>query len=308
MAKGERIVDAWYSSVFDDGALVVGTKCKFDRVGLRCFEIEPAYGDASEWIHDTNALTDEYVTLEDGSKLRAADGVVFDYLSGGTTGSGGGWLCGRDSAVTSWHSVPLSEDGVRRLSGAAELFARLRMGQVREVVGRAVGITQWHDVPADVVEALDSAGMLVHGMESPSASHAISSEHVGREAHVLYELHQVLRRSLDERAKSRLPHRYRNEWRVAQTAPLRLSGLPLPKVSVETGGPDVPAQVGEMFTASLPEHLIAPVFKAWTVADALAHGQLVRGFREAFAGHLEAGVLESVLSVIKVAEAGLPPF
>jgi hypothetical protein len=76
--QGDAVVDALYTSVFDDGAVVCTSKCKFDPNSLRVFDIETA--ENADDANDTNARTDEYVTLPDGTVLRDADSdVTFDY-------------------------------------------------------------------------------------------------------------------------------------------------------------------------------------------------------------------------------------
>jgi hypothetical protein len=69
---GHMAVDATYSTMWDNGVTVT-TRCRFDRASMRCFDIEGADVDGVE------VLEDEYVTLADGTELRAADGVDFEY-------------------------------------------------------------------------------------------------------------------------------------------------------------------------------------------------------------------------------------
>jgi hypothetical protein len=60
--------------VFDDST-VITTPCRYDESSKRAFNIEASSID----VDDANALTDEFVTLPDGTKLRDDDGVEFDY-------------------------------------------------------------------------------------------------------------------------------------------------------------------------------------------------------------------------------------
>ena len=67
---------ARYTSVFDEG-LVCTSRCRYAPAARVAFAIAlAANADAAAHAH---ALTDEYVTLADGTVLREADGVTFDY-------------------------------------------------------------------------------------------------------------------------------------------------------------------------------------------------------------------------------------
>ena len=72
------IIDAHYTTVWDDGVQAIRTKCKFDTETLRCFDIQKSNVDA-----DTLEILDrEYVSIEiDGEEFRLTeeDGVEFDY-------------------------------------------------------------------------------------------------------------------------------------------------------------------------------------------------------------------------------------
>jgi hypothetical protein len=70
---GDALVqDATYTSVWDNGS-TVPSACKYDPVAKRVHSIETAD------VTVEGTLEDEYVTLTDGTELREADGVVFDY-------------------------------------------------------------------------------------------------------------------------------------------------------------------------------------------------------------------------------------
>ncbi len=75
--EGLPVVKALYTSVFDDGAVVCTSGCDYDPNSGTVENIETAANSAD--ADNTNALTDEYVTLPDGTVLRAQDGVDFDY-------------------------------------------------------------------------------------------------------------------------------------------------------------------------------------------------------------------------------------
>jgi hypothetical protein len=70
-------MEATYTSVFDDVDSVT-TPCKYDPRTKRVFDIRDV-GDGVVILTDANSLTDEFVTLPDGTELREADGVKFDY-------------------------------------------------------------------------------------------------------------------------------------------------------------------------------------------------------------------------------------
>jgi len=71
----EMPVQATYTCVFDD-SVVYESPCLYNKATKTVTDIEIA--DESD-NNDLNALTDEYVTLQDGTKLREADGVTFNY-------------------------------------------------------------------------------------------------------------------------------------------------------------------------------------------------------------------------------------
>lgn len=67
---------ATYTSVFD-GSVSCTSPCLFDEDARVVSDIEPAENNADAEF--THAITDEYVTLPDGTELREEDGVKFDY-------------------------------------------------------------------------------------------------------------------------------------------------------------------------------------------------------------------------------------
>ena len=69
---------ATYTSVFDDSVSCVSA-CQYDPVTKTVSEIEQAENGDDPEVTEANALTDEFVTLPDGTELRADDGVTFDY-------------------------------------------------------------------------------------------------------------------------------------------------------------------------------------------------------------------------------------
>lgn len=66
-------VEATYTSVWETGT-GIPTPCKYDPTTKTVFNIEPSGVDVGD-----AQLTDEYVTLADGTELREEDGVTFDY-------------------------------------------------------------------------------------------------------------------------------------------------------------------------------------------------------------------------------------
>lgn len=75
-STSKRSVLALYTSVFDD-VIVCTSYCRWDPHLRRVFAIDLALNaDAAD---DANSVTDEYVTLSDGTTLRDSDGVTFDY-------------------------------------------------------------------------------------------------------------------------------------------------------------------------------------------------------------------------------------
>jgi len=68
----EEAVDAEYTSEWDTGEAIT-TKCKYYPVSRVCTDIADS-GETPEGV-----LNDEWVTLIDGTDLRASDGVTFDY-------------------------------------------------------------------------------------------------------------------------------------------------------------------------------------------------------------------------------------
>lgn len=69
-------IKAVYTSVFDD-KIHVATNCLYDEATKTVSDIEPADEDDEDPCAD--AMTDEFVTLAGGQRLRAEDGVIFDY-------------------------------------------------------------------------------------------------------------------------------------------------------------------------------------------------------------------------------------
>ena len=69
-------VKASYTSVFDD-CIVCTTACDYNTKTKIVSNIEDAKN--SDDAEDANSLTDEYVTLADGTELRESDGVTFEY-------------------------------------------------------------------------------------------------------------------------------------------------------------------------------------------------------------------------------------
>lgn len=68
------IVKATYHSIWDGGT-EVPSPCSYDTDERRCFDIE-----MSDYPVETiDILDSEFVELEDGSRLSADEGVVFDY-------------------------------------------------------------------------------------------------------------------------------------------------------------------------------------------------------------------------------------
>ena len=67
-------IKATYTSVFDD-SLSVSTPCRYDKKTKRVFAIQTSNAN----VENTNAMTDEFVILPDGTELRKDDGVEFDY-------------------------------------------------------------------------------------------------------------------------------------------------------------------------------------------------------------------------------------
>jgi hypothetical protein len=69
-------VKATYTSVFDN-SIVCESACDYDPATGIVSNIDIA--ENAEDADDANGLTDEYVTLASGNKLRKEDGVTFDY-------------------------------------------------------------------------------------------------------------------------------------------------------------------------------------------------------------------------------------
>jgi hypothetical protein len=69
-------VPALYTSVFDV-VVVCTSRCRYDPRTRRVVAIQPALNAAA--AERAHALTDEYVTLPDGTVLREDDGVTFEY-------------------------------------------------------------------------------------------------------------------------------------------------------------------------------------------------------------------------------------
>ena len=70
------VVSATYVAVFDD-YLVCRSRCSYRPESKTVTDIEAA--DNADEADHTNARTDEYVRLPNGTELREEDGVVFDY-------------------------------------------------------------------------------------------------------------------------------------------------------------------------------------------------------------------------------------
>ena len=68
---------ATYWSIFDGGAVTCTSDCNYYAYNKEVTDIQP--GDNGDEAAGTNARTDEYVTLADGTILRAEDGVTFNY-------------------------------------------------------------------------------------------------------------------------------------------------------------------------------------------------------------------------------------
>lgn len=69
---------ATYTSVFDD-SIFCESDCEYDPKTKLVYNIEMAENAEDSAVQDANALTDEFVTLPDGSELREKDGVTFEY-------------------------------------------------------------------------------------------------------------------------------------------------------------------------------------------------------------------------------------
>lgn len=73
--KGENM-KATYVSVFDDN-IVCESSCDYDNETQTVSNINDAPN--ADEAENADCLTDEYVVLPDGTKLRETDGVTFDY-------------------------------------------------------------------------------------------------------------------------------------------------------------------------------------------------------------------------------------
>lgn len=69
------VLNVLYVSVFDD-EISVTSPCKYNVRTKTAFAIQDGNIDVAD---NANAMTDEYVRLEDGTELRADDGVKFNY-------------------------------------------------------------------------------------------------------------------------------------------------------------------------------------------------------------------------------------
>jgi hypothetical protein len=68
---------AIYTSVWDDGDVTCESSCEYDPDIMRVSDIETA--ENAEDADDANALTDEFITLPDGTELRESDGITFEH-------------------------------------------------------------------------------------------------------------------------------------------------------------------------------------------------------------------------------------
>jgi hypothetical protein len=66
-----------YTSVFDGGDVVCSSKGKYNTTNMVVWDIEMAENESD--ADNSDSLTDEYITLPDGTVLREADGIIFDY-------------------------------------------------------------------------------------------------------------------------------------------------------------------------------------------------------------------------------------